>query len=140
MGTIAQVYESGGQSANKGIFSNLVTLTRVDGNVADEEIALLNKIARRLSLTSEQANEIILHPESYPMVPPISQEERFARYIQFIQMTFVDGVVDEQEEKLIAKYGIALGFKDEEARKHATNILNQVVDGVKPEEILKSIK
>ena len=139
MGTIAQVFESGEQSAKKGLFSNLVRLTRVDGAVSEPEAALLDRIARRLSLTSEQANEIIKHPDSYPMVPPVSLEERFERYIQFIQMTFVDGTVDEQEEKLIATYGIALGFKDEDAIKHAETILSQVVEGVGSDDILKSI-
>jgi len=139
MGTIAQVFESGEQSAKKGLFSNLVRLTRVDGIVSETEVALLNRIARKLSLTNEQANEIIRHPDNYPMVPPVSLEERFERYIQFIQMTFVDGVVDEQEKKLIAKYGIALGFRDEDATNHAKIILGQVVKGVESADILKSI-
>ena len=139
MGTIAQVYESGEQSAKKGLFSNLVRLTRVDGNVAEEEVLLLDRIARRLSLTSDQAKEIMKHPENYPMIPPVSLKERYERYIQFIQMTFADGIVDEQEENLMAKYGIALGFKDEEATQHAQTILNQVIEGVKSEDILKSI-
>ncbi|MFT6983985.1 MAG: hypothetical protein ACJAUD_002765, partial [Crocinitomicaceae bacterium] len=33
MGTIAQQFESGGQSSDKGIFNNLVMLARVDGTV-----------------------------------------------------------------------------------------------------------
>jgi len=139
MGTIAQVFESGEQSAKKGLFSNLVRLARVDGNVSEAEIVLLDRIARRLSLTIEQANEIIKHPDSYPMVPPVSLEERFERYIQLIQMAFADGMVDEQEKKLIGKYGIALGFRGEDAINHAKTILDQVVKGVESADILKSI-
>jgi uncharacterized tellurite resistance protein B-like protein len=139
MGTIAQVFESGEQSAKKGLFGNLVRLARVDGNVSEAEIVLLDKIARRLSLTIEQANEIIKHPDNYPMVPPVSLEERFERYIQLIQMAFADGMVDEQEKKLIAKYGIALGFRGEDAINHAKTILDQVVKGVESADILKSL-
>ena len=37
MGTIADAYESGGQKAKEGTFSNLVMLARVDGIVDEAE-------------------------------------------------------------------------------------------------------
>ncbi len=139
MGTIAQLFESGEQKANLGIFKNLVMLARVDGKVDDSELALLSRKARRLSLTAEQITEIIKHPEEYPMVPPVNKEERFERYIQFIELTLVDGVVDEAEEKLVAKYGIALGFDDEDARGFADIIFNMAKAGSDRHEILKEL-
>jgi len=44
MGTIAQIFESGKQSANKGLFNNLVMLARVDGKVDEAEAQLLDRI------------------------------------------------------------------------------------------------
>lgn len=139
MGTIAQLFESGEQKANLGIFKNLVMLARVDGKVDDSELALLSRKARRLSLTSEQITEIIKHPEQYPMVPPVNKEERFERYIQFIELTLVDGVVDEAEERLVAKYGIALGFDDEDAKGYADIIFNMAKAGSDRHEILEEL-
>lgn len=113
MGTIAQIFESGEQSADKGHFNNLVMLARVDGEVADSERNLLARIAKRLGLTDEQVKEIMDHSDSYPMVPPVSKEERLERFIQFVEMICVDGVIDPAEEKLANKYGLALGFEDD---------------------------
>ena len=105
MGTIAQQFESGGQSSDKGIFNNLVMLARVDGTVDDTEQDLLNRISHRLSLTDEQVSEILENPNNYPMIPPSGKEDRIERFVQFIEMICIDGVIDAKEEKLANKYG-----------------------------------
>ena len=43
MGTIAQLFESGKQSSNKGMFKNMVMLARVDGHVDETELRLLTQ-------------------------------------------------------------------------------------------------
>jgi uncharacterized tellurite resistance protein B-like protein len=114
MGTIAQIFESGERSAQKGLFNNLVMLARVDGKVDESELNLLNRIASRLALTDEQMQEIMNHPEAYPMVPPVSKEDRYDRFIQFVEMICADGSIDPSERKLVGKYAIALGFESDE--------------------------
>ena len=54
--------------------------------------------------TGDQVQEILDHPEDYPMIPPVSLEDRLERFIQFVQMILIDGFVEESEEKL--KYSI----------------------------------
>jgi len=139
MGTIAQLFESGEQSSDKGVFNNLIMLARVDGRIDDAEVKLLARTAKRLSLTQEQVSEIINNPDSYPMLPPLGKEERFERFIQFIQMVVVDGVVDPAEEKLVEKYGFALGFNKEQVEKHAPEILEHALSGVHKDEILETL-
>ena len=139
MGTIAQLFESGEQASKKGLFNNLVMLARVDGRIDDEEVKLLARTAKRLSLTQEQVTEIINNPEAYPMLPPLGKEERFERFVSFIQMVVVDGVVDPAEEKLIEKYGIALGLKKEQIEEHAPEVLKQALAGIHKEEILETL-
>ena len=139
MGTIAQLFESGEQSADKGIFKNLVMLARVDGTVDDSEQALLERIAHRLSLTEEQVHEIQDHPGNYPMIPPVSKEERFERFVQFIEMVCIDGVVDPSEEKLANKYGVALGFNSEEISSIEQEIISKMKEGISSDEIVDSM-
>ena len=81
MGTIAQRFESGQQKANEGHFKNLVMLARVNGKVEESEKQLLARIAKRLSLTAEQVNEILDNPDNYPMIPPSSLEERIEQEV-----------------------------------------------------------
>lgn len=139
MGTIAQLFESGEQSANKGHFNNLVMLARIDGKVDETEVTLLTRIAKRLSLTNEQVKEILEHSDQYPMVPPVSKEDRYERFIQFIQMTFIDGEVDPAERNLVSKYGIALGLNDEEIEEKFPMILDQVKAEKSKDEILEGL-
>jgi uncharacterized tellurite resistance protein B-like protein len=139
MGTIAQFFESGEQSADKGIFNNLVMLARVDGEVAASEQNLLKRIAKRLGLTEEQVQEIMAHPESYPMVPPSSKEERFERFIQFVEMICIDGVIDPSEEKLANKYGIALGFEGDDISGIESTVIEHFKAGKNRSEILDAM-
>lgn len=139
MGTIAQLFESGGQSADKGHFNNLVMLARVDGKIDEAEIKLLTRIAQRLSLTSEQVKEIIEHSDQYPMVPPVSREERYERFISFVQMMLVDGEVEASEKKLIDKYGIALGFKTEGLNEKFKTVVDHLRSGKTNDEVLTAI-
>lgn len=136
MGTIAQQFESGSQTANKGHFKNLIMLARVDGKIDIEEKGLLTRIAKRLSLTQDQVQEILDHPENYPMIPPSSLEERFERFIQFVQMILIDGHIEPSEEKLIAKYGIALGFNEDQVQEYEAKIIGHLKDGMDRSDIL----
>jgi uncharacterized tellurite resistance protein B-like protein len=139
MGTIAQIFESGAQSANKGLFNNLVMLARVDGTVDESEMELLNRIAHRLSLTQEQVTEILDHPGNYPMVPPYSKEDRFDRFVQFIEMVCIDGVIDPKEEKLANKYGVTLGFEEDQVAELEANIIEKIKEGISKDDIVASL-
>lgn len=140
MGTIAQRFESGEQKANEGHFKNLIMLARVDGRINAEEKELLNRIAKRLSLTPEQVQEILDYPENYPMIPPVSLEERLERFIQFIQMILVDDFVESSEELLIAKYGIALGFNENELKTYQARTVILLKQGLDRAEVLEQLK
>lgn len=139
MGTIAQLFESGQQKANEGHFKNLVMLARVNGKVEDSEKQLLARIAKRLSLTQEQVDEILQNPDNYPMVPPSSLEERLERFIQFVQMILVDGSIDPKEQKLISVYGIELGFKEDAVSTYEAKIIERLQAGKSRTEILDEL-
>lgn len=139
MGTIAEIFQSGAQKANKGYFNNLVMIARIDGKVDDNEVKLLTRMAKRLSLTNEQVKEIIENSERYPMIPPASKEERLERFIQFVHMTIADGKIDSTEEKLAKKYGVALGIDEDEVEEKFKFIADRYKRGKDRFEILEEI-
>lgn len=139
MGTIAHRFETGEQSSQKGHFRNLIMLARVDGKVGEEEKGLLTKIANRLALTDEQVKEILDDSNSYPMIPPISREERYERFIQLIQMILADGEISDKEDILVHRYGIALGFTQERMDEKYPTIVAKLRNGLGREEILDAI-
>ena len=114
-------------------------LARVDGKVDERELKLLSRIAKKLSLTPEQVTEVLENPEDYPMIPPVSRLERCERFIQFVEMTNVDGHIDPNEESLIGKYGIALGFKEDEINIIEPVVIQEVKGNKESEEIMAMI-
>lgn len=139
MGTIAHRFETGEQSSQKGHFRNLIMLARIDGKLGEEEKTLLNRLAQKLSITDEQVKEIMDDSNSYPMIPPISREQRYEQFIQLIQMIAADGIVNDKEDILVHRFGIALGFTQERMDEKYPVILDMVKRGVSREEILDKI-
>jgi hypothetical protein len=83
--------------------------------------------------------EIMDNPSSYPMVPPSSKEERYDRFIQFIEMICIDGVIDPTEEKLAGKYGIALGFDSDNLDAFEAKVIELFKAGKSRGEILEAM-
>ena len=139
MSSIAHLFESGEQSRQKGHFLNLVLLARVDGTVSGQENQLLQRVARRLSLTDEQIAEILENPQDYPMIPPVSREERYERFIQLIQLLVADGQSDREEEAMVKKLGVALGFTADKIDEKFPIILEHLRKGMTREDVIQSV-
>jgi hypothetical protein len=139
MSSIAHLFESGEQSGQKGHFLNLLMLARIDGKISTQENLLLNRVARRLSLTEEQVQEIMDNPGDYPMIPPVTREDRYERFIQLIQLLNVDGLSDREEENMVKRYGIALGFTPERIDEKFPIILEHLRKGMNRESVLEAV-
>lgn len=139
MGTLAHAFESGEQSSQKGHFRNLVLLARLDGEVSHSERLLLEKIANRLSITPEQVKVISDNPSDYPMIPPVSREERYERLISFVQMALSDGMINEIEENVLHKLAIQLGFTEERVNEKLPVIEQLAKEGKDRSEILAHV-
>lgn len=139
MSTLAQIFESGEQSSQKGHFRNLVLLSRIDGAITASEEKLLKKIAQRLSLTDEQVKEIKNNPENYHSIPPYDKEERISRLIHFFQIAMDDDVITSEEKNAINKCGVSLGFTNEYLTENFDFIQTQVQNGKTKDEILTTL-
>jgi len=139
MSSIAHIFESGERSRQIGHFRNLVMLARIDGSVSNLEQQLLNRVARRISLTDEQVAEICNNPNDYPMIPPANREERYERFIQLIQLVIADGVVDASEVKLVKSLGVALGFTPDKIDEKFPIILEHLRKGMSREEVFMAV-
>jgi uncharacterized tellurite resistance protein B-like protein len=139
MGTIAQIFESGEQTAQKGHFRNLVLLARLDGVVDEAEKNLLSRIANRLGLTEEQVKEIKNNPDNYAVIPPVNVDERTERFVQLIEMSMTDAVISMEEKLVIHRMAIALGYTDETFVAAFDSITSQFKAGKSKDEILQSI-
>ena len=107
--SIADLFESGEMKEHKGAFRNLVMIARADGLISEEELKMLQRMAKRLNLTTDQMTEIIDNPSAYPMQPPIGMQDRKERLIDLVRMMMVDGEIDSREMVALHKCAIGLG-------------------------------
>lgn len=136
MATLAQLFETGEQSSQKGHFRNLVLLARLDGSLSETEDKFLQKIARQIGLTQEQVEEIKKNPMDFPTIPPQDIEERYNRLINILQLVLEDNIIDEKEEGAVVNLSLALGFTKEEIQSLVPAIAGQIKNGKTKDQIL----
>lgn len=133
--SILDLYENGSQRKNKGHFRNLVLLATADGAISEEENALLDRIAKKISLSEKQVEEIKKNPKSFNINPPTSKEERLERLINLEEMVEIEGE-DIKEMKMAVRFGIGLGYREESVVGLMKVIKDKRKEGLKNFEIL----
>jgi len=106
---------------------NLVEVALTDGELVEEEILLLEKFAKRLSISSNDLKDIIANSDKHPINPPVDREDRYKRFYRLIQMMLSDGIISEKQDSLIHKFAIGLGYSEERTEE----IYHQTVEFVK---------
>ena len=111
------LFGSGKHARRLGHFSALVRVATVDGPLSPEEEILLLRFARKFDVTELEYNEIFKNPKKYPIIPPNSAEVRLKQLHDLFSIVFSDHEIDEDEERLLRRYAIAIGFKEEDAKR-----------------------
>ncbi len=109
--SIAQLFESGERTQDKGQFMNLVLLANADGVLDDSEVTLLFKLGRQIGLTYTQIGNIIDDPKGHYVIPPAGKDERFEMLLDLVRVMVVDNQIDPQEIKLMENFVVQLGYK-----------------------------
>ncbi len=108
--SIAQLFENGERTQDKGHFKNLVLIANADGVVTAEETKLLNRIGKNIGLNEEQIQAVIDNPSQFSVIPPVSKIERLEQMVQLIKMMQSDGDIDKHEYNLLELLAVKLGF------------------------------
>ncbi len=108
--SISDLFDSEFKTRNKGHFSAIVRVALVDGIMAPEEKAFLDKLAAKLEITKEEYEEILENPLKYPINPPSLHLQRLERLYDLARMVHVDHQLGDKQDLLLRKLGLALGF------------------------------
>ena len=114
---ILDLYEHGEQRRNLAHFATLASLAAEDGVVSPEEKAILDKFAFKLNITDAEYKEVMKEENKYPIETPHSGEKRLKRLFDFFRIAFADKTIDNDQERLIEKYAIGLGYSPDDATK-----------------------
>lgn len=136
--SIAELFESGERTQDKGHFKNLVLIANADGIVSEEEHQLLNRIGKKIGLNEAQIKNIKENPADYPAIPPVSLVERLEQMVQLIKMIQIDGFISEEEYGLLKLLALRLGF-DSINQINVTKALELIAEGEDTESIAEAI-
>lgn len=111
--SFSNLFDSGEHQRNLGHFASIVKIAGVDGEVNEKEEVLLKRLARKLNISEVEYDKILINPSTYAIHPPHSKEERLELMYDLLRIIFADHVIDHQEEHMLKKYAIGLGFSAE---------------------------
>lgn len=95
-------------------FRNLVSLSAVDGVVADAERVALSKIAYERGIPVDRMNLMLNHASEYLHIIPQNKIDREKQLKEMISFAGVDGNFCDAELELISKVADKLGFTKQE--------------------------
>jgi hypothetical protein len=106
----SELFDNEFKQRNRGHFSAIVRVAFADGKVSPEEKDFLDKLASRLEISEEEYTEIIKNPLKYPINPPYLYSQRLERLYDLGRMIHVDHHLGDQQEIMLTRMGLALGF------------------------------
>ncbi|CAH0337097.1 hypothetical protein FVB9288_02841 [Flavobacterium sp. CECT 9288] len=118
--SFSDLFDSEFKQRNKGHFASIVRVALTDGKFSPEEKAFLDKLALRLEISAVEYEEILENPLNYPINPPYLHEQRLERLYDLARIVHVDHHLGDQQEVLLRKIGVALGFN--------TDNVNYIID------------
>ena len=113
--SFSDLFDSGEHLRNINHFASIVNLASVDGKINEKERVLLERFARKLDI--REYKMVIKRPAEFPINSYNSAEKRLERLHDLFKIIFADNEIDNEEETLIKRYAIGLGFSSENAEK-----------------------
>ena len=118
--SFSELYTPGFKSRNRDHFAAIIKIALADGIISKEEEAFINRTAINLEIEDSEVIEIKANIDSYPINPPVSEQNRLERLYDLSRMVFADNIADKAEKNLLKRLVIGLGFD--------VNKIDQVID------------
>jgi hypothetical protein len=115
--SFSDLFGSGEHTRNLSHFASIVNLAAVHGEIKAEDEKLLRRFARKLDIGEVEYNKVLENPKLFPIHPSTSYDRRIERLHDLFIIIFNDHEIDPEEEYLIKRYAIGLGFSSETAEK-----------------------
>lgn len=118
--SFSDLFGSGEHVRNLGHFAAIANMAAVNGELSEKEEKLLKRFAIKLDIEEEEYTKVLENPNAYPIHPPNSYERRLSSLHDLFIIIYANHEMDKEEESLLKKYAISLGFSKEESEKIIT--------------------
>ena len=95
------------------LLRTLLHLAQADGTVSGSELALIYKIGVEKGIPMFEVEQIIQNPpQEAEDLSELSEEDKFEYLYTVVLMMKMDGILDERDSMMCARYAVALGYKE----------------------------
>ena len=94
---------------------NLISMSRLDGQMTRKEYDFILAIAKALNLTQTELDYCMKHSDELVIDAPQSEEDKIEYMKNLVSMVFSEGVIDKQKKSLAEYIFEKFGYKGEEA-------------------------
>jgi uncharacterized tellurite resistance protein B-like protein len=108
--SFSDLFSSEFNQKNRGHFSAIVHVAYASGNISEEEKRFLDKLALDLEISEIEYREILKDPSKYPINAPYLYIERLESLYNLARIVHRDHQLGDKQERLMVKFGLALGF------------------------------
>ncbi|MEP1487916.1 MAG: TerB family tellurite resistance protein [Algibacter sp.] len=138
--SFSDLFDSGFKKRNEDHFAALVRVAMDDDIITDDEKAFLDRVARSLGISEGDYQLILKDYKSHPINPPTSYDRRLERLFDLSRMVFADQLRGEQQEQLLRKIAVGLGFHAVNTKYIVDKALTLVNNGVDLNTFTEEIK
>jgi len=138
--SLLDLFTSGEHKKAKTYFAALVKLAFADGALEPVELKFLQKMALKLDIEDAEFTKILEHPDRYPIDPPLDYNDRIEQLYYFTGIIFVSHEIKPEEERVIEKLAVSLGFPVKNSKQVTTEAIRLFHEKSNLDEFSKGIK
>ena len=138
--SFSDLYTPGFKSRNRDHFAAIIRIALADGIISKEEESFINRTAINLEIEDSEVIEIKANIDSYPINPPVSEQNRLERLYDLSRMVFADNIADEAEKNLLKRLVIGLGFTVDKVDQVIEKSFSEISKGSDEEEFIASFR
>lgn len=138
--SIVNYFDNFDRKAGKEHFQYLIHVARADGVIGESELKLLYRIGKRIGLTDPEIDDLLKSKEVKIYTPPYELEKRFHLLYNVVSIALADGVLYDNEIRMIKLLAVASSFNDADAERLLNLLVNGIKFGKNEEELLIAFK
>jgi hypothetical protein len=129
-----------GKRVNREHYLHLIQVSKSDGKIDPEELEILHKEGKRFGLTDPEIDKLIESESQHHYHAPYSLHDKFEHLYNIAVMILADGIITDGERKLLKRFAIEAGFKDEAIEKLLPILFDGIKKDVSQEALLDQFK
>jgi len=120
----------------KSHFLNLYAMALSDSQIGTVELEMLYKIGEEKGVDKSQIDHVILNPGNVKFSLPETLNEKVIYLYDFAKIILADGVVDENERKMLELFCNRFGFEEENVSSIADFLIGSAKDNIPVNDLL----